>query len=47
MIPLNPANVSVDIAEDIEPPAPVKHVAAPVIACRGGAEQVKVLGTQL
>ena len=34
MIPLNPANVSVDIAEDIQPPAPVKHVAVPVTATR-------------
>jgi hypothetical protein len=43
MIPLNPANVSVDIAEDMRSSAPVKHVAAPVIASRGGANQVSDL----
>jgi len=43
MIPWNPANVSVDIAEDMRSPTPVKHVAVPVIASRGGAEQASDL----
>jgi len=35
--------VSVDIAEDMRSPAPVKHVAVPVIACCGAANQVSDL----
>jgi hypothetical protein len=40
MIPLNPANLSVDIAEDMRSLAPVNHVAAPVIAGCGAANQM-------